>query len=244
MLFRSFAALFKEIDPLAIDSREALAQLPITYKSDLVDAQTKKPPFGGMNATAVGDLARVFRSPGPICEPEGKSDDFWRGARALHAAGVRKGDLVHNSFSYHLTPGAWLLDSAARSLGAAVFPAGVGNTDLQVEAMAHFQANVFCGTPDFLKIIMERAQEMHADVSSVKKAIVGGGALPPSLRQLIKDQFGFTPLQNYGTADLGIIAYESPAMDGMLLNEGAIVEIVRPGSGEPVAEGEIGRAHV
>lgn len=115
-----FAALFKEIDPLAIDSREALAQLPITYKSDLVDAQTKQPPFGGMNATAVGNLIRVFRSPGPICEPEGKSDDFWRGARALHAAGVRKGDLVHNSFSYHLTPGAWLLDSAARSLGATV----------------------------------------------------------------------------------------------------------------------------
>lgn len=239
-----FAALFKEIDPLAIDSREALAQLPITYKSDLVDAQTKQPPFGGMNATAVGNLIRVFRSPGPICEPEGKSDDFWRGARALHAAGVRKGDLVHNSFSYHLTPGAWLLDSAARSLGAAVFPAGVGNTDLQVEAMAHFQANVFCGTPDFLKIIMERAQEMQADVSSVKKAIVGGGALPPSLRQLIKDQFGFTPLQNYGTADLGIIAYESPAMDGMLLNEGAIVEIVRPGSGEPVDEGEVGEVVV
>ncbi len=239
-----FAALFKEIDPLAIDSREALAQLPITYKSDLVDAQTKQPPFGGMNATAVGNLIRVFRSPGPICEPEGKSDDFWRGARALHAAGVRKGDLVHNSFSYHLTPGAWLLDSAARSLGAAVFPAGVGNTDLQVEAMAHFQANVFCGTPDFLKIIMERAQEMQADVSSVKKAIVGGGALPPSLRQLIKDQFGITPLQNYGTADLGIIAYESPAMDGMLLNEGAIVEIVRPGSGEPVDEGEVGEVVV
>jgi len=239
-----FAELFKEIDPVSIDSRETLSKLPITYKSDLVAAQSEKPPFGGMNATPVGDLLRVFRSPGPICEPEGKGDDFWRGARALHAAGVRKGDIVHNSFSYHLTPGAWLLDSAARSLGAAVFPAGVGNTDLQVEAMSHFQANVFCGTPDFLKILMERAREMEANVSSLKKAIVGGGALPPSLRQLISDEFGFTPLQNYGTADLGIIAYESPAMEGMLINEGAIVEIVRPGSGEPVTEGEVGEVVV
>lgn len=239
-----FAKLFDGVDPPEIASRAALAKLPVTYKSDLVEAQTSAPPFGGMNATAVGNLARVFRSPGPICEPEGRGEDFWRGARALHAAGVRAGDICHNSFSYHLTPGAWLLDASAQALGATVFPAGVGNTDLQVEAMAHFRANVFCGTPDFLKIILERAREMGADVSAMKKAVVGGGALPPSLRKLIQDEFGFTPLQNYGTADLGIIAYESPAMEGMLLTEGAVVEIVRPGSGDPVAVGEVGEVVV
>ncbi len=239
-----FAKLFDGVDPQDIASRAALAKLPVTYKSDLVEAQTNDPPFGGMNATAVGNLAHVFRSPGPICEPEGRGEDFWRGARALHAAGVRAGDICHNSFSYHLTPGAWLLDASAQALGATVFPAGVGNTDLQVEAMAHFRANVFCGTPDFLKIILERAREMGADVSSMKKAVVGGGALPPSLRELIRQEFGFTPLQNYGTADLGIIGYESPAMEGMLLTEGAVVEIVRPGSGDPVAEGEVGEVVV
>lgn len=239
-----FAGLFKDVDPREISSRAALAQLPVTYKSDLVAAQAANPPFGGMNATAAGNLARLFRSPGPICEPQGAGDDFWRGARALHAAGVRAGDICHNSFSYHLTPGGWLLDTAARALGAAVFPAGVGNTDLQVEALAHFRATVFCGTPDFLKILLERAREMKADVSSLTKAVVGGGALPPSLRQLVRDEFGVTPIQNYGTADLGLIAYESPAMEGMLLNEGAVVEIVRPGSGDPVPEGEVGEVVV
>lgn len=239
-----FGERFKDVDPAAVTNRAALAKLPITYKSDLVEAQSANPPFGGMNATAVGKLWHVFRSPGPICEPEGHGDDWWRGARAFHAAGVRAGDIVHNSFSYHLTPGAWLIDSAAKSLGAAVFPAGVGNTDLQVEAMAHFRSNVFCGTPDFLKIILERAREMGADVSAMRKAVVGGGALPPSLRQLIKDEFGFTPLQNYGTADLGVVAYESTAMEGMLISEGVVVEIVRPGSGEPVADGDVGEVIV
>lgn len=239
-----FAERFKDVDPAAVTSRDALAKLPVTYKNDLVDAQAANPPFGGMNATAPGNLLHLFRSPGPICEPEGKGDDWWRGARAFHAAGVRAGDICHNSFSYHLTPGAWLLDSAARSLGAAVFPGGVGNTDLQIEAMAHFRATVFCGTPDFLKIILERAREMGADVSAMTKAVVGGGALPPSLRQLIRDEFGVTPLQNYGTADLGVIAYESPAMEGMLLSEGVVVEIVRPGSGEPVAPGDVGEVVV
>lgn len=239
-----YAARFMDVDPEAVTSRAALAKLPVTYKSDLVEAQAAHPPFGGLNATPPGAMAHLFRSPGPICEPEGDAHDFWRGARALHAAGVRAGDICHNSFSYHLTPGAWLLDSAARALGAAVFPGGVGNTDLQVEAMAHFKSNVFCGTPDFLKILLERGREMGADLSSLKKAVVGGGALPPSLRKLIQDEFGFTPLQNYGTADLGIIAYETPAMEGMLLSEGAVVEIVRPGSGDPVVEGEIGEVVV
>lgn len=239
-----FAKLFSDVDPAAVDSRAALAKLPVTYKSDLIEAQAANPPFGGMNATPPGELLHVFRSPGPICEPEGKGDDWWRAARAFHAAGVRAGDICHNSFSYHLTPGAWIMDAAARSLGAAVFPAGVGNTDLQIEAMAHFKTNVFCGTPDFLKIVLERAREMGADLSSVKKAVVGAGALPPSLRQMIIDEFGLTPLQNYGTADLGIVAYESPAMEGMLLAEGAVVEIVRPGSGEPVADGEVGEVVV
>lgn len=239
-----FSELFKDIDASTVTSRAALATLPVTYKSDLVEAQAAHPPFGGMNATPTGQLAHIFRSPGPICEPEGRGDDWWRAARAFHAAGVRAGDICHNSFSYHLTPGAWILDSAARSLGAAVFPGGVGNTDLQVEAMAHFRATTFCGTPDFLKIILERARELGSDLSAMTKAVVGGGALPPSLRQLIRDEFGVTPLQNYGTADLGIIAYESPAMEGMLIGEGAIVEIVRPGSGDPVADGEVGEVAV
>jgi len=239
-----FAELFKDVDAAAVTSRAALAALPVTYKSDLVEAQAANPPFGGMNATAAGNLAHVFRSPGPICEPQGGGDDFWRGARALHAAGVRAGDICHNSFSYHLTPGGWLLDTAARALGAAVFPAGVGNTDLQVEAAAHFKATVFCGTPDFLKILLERGREMGADLSAMSRAVVGGGALPPSLRQLIQDEFGVSALQNYGTADLGLIAYESAAMEGMLLNEGAVVEIVRPGSGESVPDGEVGEVVV
>lgn len=239
-----FAKLFEDIDAADIDSREALAGLPVTYKSDLIDAQAANPPFGGMNATPVGDLLHIFRSPGPICEPEGRGDDWWRAARAFHAAGVRKGDICHNCFSYHLTPGAWIMDAAARSLGAVVFPGGVGNTDLQIEAMAHFQATTFCGTPDFLKIVLERAREMGTDISSVTKAVVGAGALPPSLRKLVQDEFGITPLQNYGTADLGIVAYESPAMEGMLLAEGAVVEIVRPGSGDPVPEGEVGEVVV
>jgi len=239
-----YAERLKDVDPAAVTTREALAALPVTYKSDLVEAQAANPPFGGLNAVPPGDMVHLFRSPGPICEPEGHSGDFWRGARAFHAAGVRKGDICHNSFSYHLTPGAWLIDSGARALGAAVFPGGVGNTDLQVEAMEHFKATVFCGTPDFLKIVLERGREMGADLSAMTRAVVGGGALPPSLRQLISDEFGVTPLQNYGTADLGIIAYESPAMEGMLINEDIVVEIVRPGSGEPVAEGEVGEVVV
>lgn len=239
-----FTELLADVDPGAITSRDTLASLPVTYKSDLVEAQSANPPFGGMNATATGDLLHIFRSPGPIAEPEGRQADWWRAARAFHAAGVRKGDICHCSFSYHLTPGAWIMDSAARSLGCAVFPGGVGNTDLQIEAMAHFGATTFCGTPDFLKIVLERARELGADLSSMTKAVVGGGALPPSLRQLIQAEFGVTPLQNYGTADLGIVAYESPAMEGLLINEGLILEIVRPGSGEPVAEGEVGEVVV
>ena len=239
-----YAERFKDVYAEGVNSREALAMLPVTYKSDLVDAQAANPPFGGLNAVPPGDMVRLFRSPGPICEPEGGEGDFWRGARAFHAAGVRRGDICHNSFSYHLTPGAWLIDSAAQALGAAVFPGGVGNTDLQIEAMAHFGATVFCGTPDFLKIVLERAREMEADLSSITRAVVGGGALPPSLRQLIRDEFGVTPLQNYGTADLGIVAYESAAMEGMIVNEDIVLEIVRPGSGEPVAEGEVGEVVV
>ena len=239
-----FGLAFAGVDPAAIDSRTALAELPVTYKSDLVAAQAANPPFGGMTATPTGRMRHLFRSPGPIAEPEGASDDFWRAARAFHAAGVRAGDICHNSFSYHLTPGAWIIDSAARSLGAAVFPGGVGNTDLQIEAMAHFRPTVFCGTPDFLKIVLERGREMQADLSSLTRAVVGGGALPPSLRQLITETYGVQTLQNYGTADLGIIAYESLAMEGMLISEDVILEIVRPGSGAPVAAGEVGEVVV
>ena len=226
-----------------IDSRAALASLPVTRKSDLMAVQAAEPPFGGMTIVPVGEFRRVFRSPGPICEPMGTGPDWFRGARSLYAAGFRKGDVVHNTFSYHFTPGAFMMESAAEALGCTVFPGGVGQTEQQVEAIRHFGAVGFMGTPDFLKIVLDKAAEMDTALPSLTRALVGGGALFPSLRQEIRGK-GVDAMQNYGTADVGLVAYETPALEGMVLEEGVIVEIVRPGSGDPVPDGEVGEVVV
>lgn len=235
--------LLSNVDPAALTDRAMLARLPVTYKADLVEAQAKRPPFGGMNATPPGALARLFLSPGPIAEPEGRGDDWWRAARAIWAAGFRKGDLVHNCFSYHFTPAGMIFESGARAIGCAVFPGGVGQTEMQVQAIAFYRATGFVGTPDFLKIVLDKAHELGADISSLTKAMVGGGALTPALRAEIEGR-GVAVLQNYGTADLGIVAYESKAKEGMIVDEQVIVEIVRPGTGDPVPEGEVGEVVV
>ena len=226
-----------------IDSRGALSSLPVTRKSDLMEVQAADPPFGGMTIVPVGEFRRVFRSPGPICEPMGAKPDWFRGARSLYAAGFRKGDVVHNTFSYHFTPGAFMMESAAEALGCTVFPGGVGQTEQQVEAIRHFGAVGFMGTPDFLKIVLDKAEEMGTALPSLAKALVGGGALFPSLRAEIQGK-GVNVMQNYGTADVGLVAYETPALEGMVLAEGVIVEIVRPGSGDPVPDGEVGEVVV
>ncbi len=226
-----------------IDSRGALASLPVTRKSDLMAVQAAEPPFGGMTTVPAGDFKRIFRSPGPICEPMGRKPDWFRGARSLYAAGFRKGDIVHNTFSYHFTPGAFMMESAAEALGCTVFPGGVGQTEQQVEAIRHFSAAAFLGTPDFLKIVLDRAADMGVSLPSLTKALVGGGALFPSLRREIRSK-GVNVMQSYGTADVGLIAYETPALEGMVLDEGVIVEIVRPGSGDPVPDGEVGEVLV
>ena len=232
-----------DIEAGDIDSRAALTALPVTRKSDLMAVQAAEPPFGGMTTVPVGEFKRVFRSPGPICEPMGTKPDWFRGARSLYAAGFRKGDVVHNTFSYHFTPGAFMMESAAEALGCTVFPGGVGQTEQQVEAIRHFGAVGFMGTPDFLKIVLDKAAEMGTALPSLAKALVGGGALFPSLRAEIRAK-GVDAMQNYGTADVGLVAYETPALEGMVLEEGVIVEIVRPGSGDPVPDGEVGEVVV
>lgn len=238
-----WAAHLKGVDPAAVTSREALAKLPILRKSALKDLQAGNAPFGGFATSPAAKLARVFMSPGPIFEPEGFGEDWWRTARALYAAGVRKGDIVHNTFAYHLTPGGWILDSGARALGCAVIAAGPGNTEQQLEAIAHLKPTVYVGVPDYLKILLDKGRETNKPTASIKRAIVGGGALFPSLRAEYK-QRGIDTYQNYATADLGIIAYESQALEGMIVDEGVIVEIVRPGTGDPLAAGEVGEVVV
>jgi phenylacetate-coenzyme A ligase PaaK-like adenylate-forming protein len=217
--------------------------LPLTRKSDLAELERAAPPLGGLAATPVCDLLRLFRSPGPIADAEGRGRDWWRMARALHAAGFRKGDIVHNCFSYHLTPAGAMLESGAHALGCVVFPGGVGNTEVQVEAMAHFRPDGYVGTPDFLKIILEKAAEKGADVSSVKKGCVSGAAFPGQLRQDFLAR-GVAVLQCYASADLGLIAYESSADSGLIVDEQVIIEIVRPGTGNPVPVGEVGEVVV
>jgi phenylacetate-CoA ligase len=238
-----WAEQLKGVDPAAVTSREALASLPVLRKSTLHTLQARRPPFGGFATTPVAEVARIFMSPGPIFEPEGRGADWWRAARALYAAGVRAGDLVHNTFAYHLTPGGWILDSGARALGCAVIAAGPGNTEQQIEAIQALRPNVYIGVPDYLKILLDKAREAGKDATSFRKALVSGGALFPSLRAEYK-QRGIATFQSYATADLGIIAYETPALDGMIVDEGVIVEIVRPGTGDPVPEGEVGEVVV
>jgi phenylacetate-CoA ligase len=237
-----FSDILKDVDAKDITSREALAALPVTRKSDLVERQQKDAPFGGLNGEAIADIAHIFQSPGPIYEPRGNTTDYWRMARSFWAAGIRPGMIVHNTFSYHLTPAGMMMDGGARAIGCAVFPGGTGNTEQQIAAMLHLKPQAYAGTPSFLKILLDKAAEAGVK-PSYTSATVGGEALLPPVRQSIIDH-GVTVLQGYGTADLGLIAYETKAMEGMVMDEGALVEIVRPGSGDPVADGEVGEVVV
>ncbi len=226
-----------------VTSREALAALPVLRKSDIAALQKEHPPFGGLNVTAPGKAKRLLMSPGPIFEPEGYGDDWWGAARACFAAGMRDGDIVHNSFAYHLTPGGFILESGAHRLGCAVIPGGVGNTEQQLDAIAHYRPSAYIGTPDFLKILLDTAQKTGKDASSIKRGLVSGAALPGSLREELRTR-GVQVLQCYANAELGVIAYETEAMQGMVVNEHVMVEIVRPGTGDPVADGEVGEVVV
>src|ERR1700722_11060242 len=231
------------IDPAVVASRAALAKLPLLRKSDLAALQQASPPFGGFNVTPPGKMRRLLMSPGPIFEPQGAGPDHYGVARALFAAGFRAGDIVHNSFSYHLTPGAFIFETGLQALGCAVVPGGVGNSEMQVEAIAQFKPVGYSGTPDFLKVLLDAAQKAGKDVSSLRRALVSGAALPASLRQELGSR-GIETLQCYAIAEVGVLAYETPARDGMIVNEHVLVEIVRPGTGDPVADGEVGEVVV
>jgi phenylacetate-CoA ligase len=237
----AFAELLAGVAASSITSREALAQLPVTRKSELLERQQAlraSTPFGGFSAIGWGAARRVFQSPGTIYEPEGRAPDYWRIARAMHAAGFAAGELIHNSFSYHLTPAGSMMETGAHALGCTVFPGGVGNTELQLQAIAELRPGGYAGTPSFLKILVDKAAESGQKLS-IGKALVSGEAFPPALRDWLAER-GITGYQAYATADVGLIAYETAAREGLVIDEGVIVEIVRPGSGEPVAEGEVG----
>jgi len=238
-----FAALLAGVDPDGVTDRAALARLPVTRKSDLIDLQGKTPPFAGMLAVPPGELARLFVSPGPIYDVEPHGRDPWRMGRALFASGLRKGDVVQNCFAYHFTPAGSMFETGAHAVGCAVIPAGTGNSEQQAAVIRHLRPKGYIGTPDFLKIILDKAQEIGADVSSLKLGHVTGGAFTPSLRDHYADR-GVTVYQSYGTADLGLIAYETPARAGLVVDEKVIVEIVRPGTGDPVPAGEVGEVVV
>jgi phenylacetate-CoA ligase len=232
------------IDVAALKSPADLARAPVLRKSELRGLQEAEPPFGGLAATKTALLKRLLVSPGPIFEPEGHGADWWGVARAFRAAGFRAGDIVLNCFSYHLTPGGHIMESGAHALGCAVIPAGTGNTEQQIEAIRHLKPNAYCGTPDFLKILIDRAHETGSDISSIRHALVSGAALPASLRAELQSH-GIKVRQAYATADLGVIAYEAEGDDGILLegmvvNDGIILEIVTPGTGDPVAPGKVG----
>ena len=247
----AFAEILKGVDAASITSRAALAQLPVTRKYELLarqQAQRATDPFGGFATIGwkgmlrASGARRVYQSPGPIYEPEGAATDYWRAGRAMAAAGFEAGDLVHNCFSYHLTPGAWIMESGAHALGCTVIPGGVGNTEQQLAAVADLRPVGYSGTPSFLKILIEKAAEAGQKLS-ITKALVSGEACPPSLRDWFTAQ-GVAAYQCYATADVGLIAYETSAREGLVLDEGVIVEIVRPGTGDPVAEGEVGEVVV
>jgi phenylacetate-CoA ligase len=227
------------IDPRAITTREALAELPVQRKSDLPALQKANLPFGGFMPGKTGSFGRLFMSPGPIFEPEPIGQDVWRVARAMTAAGFRRGDIVLNTFSYHLTPGAWCFDSGARSIGCAVIPAGPGNTDAQLDLIEAYRPNAYSGVPDFLKILLDAAKEKGRDASSLQKALVGGAAFPATLQKEIASR-GVDAYQTYAIAECGVIAYETEAREGLVLNEDIILEVVRPGTGDPVPAGEVG----
>jgi len=236
-----YADSLGNVDPSTITDAAALADLPVLRKSELGKAQAANGPLGGFAGPASG-FAHIFQSPGPIYEPGGASHDWWRMGRFLNAAGIGQGDIVQNCFGYHLTPAGMIFENGARAVGAAVLPAGTGQTELQARAAHDIGVTAYSGTPDYLKVILDKADQMGLSLK-ITKAAVGGGALFPSLRQEYADR-GIACLQSYATADLGNIAYESAAMEGMIVDEGVIVEIVRPGTGDPVAPGEVGEVVV
>ncbi len=239
------------VDAAGLNSRAALARVPVTRKGELLQRQIASrasDPFGGYSAIGWRAMARsgarrVYQSPGPIYEPEGAAPDYWRSARALQAAGFQAGDLVHNSFSYHLTPGAWIMEAGAHALGCTVFPGGVGNTELQLQAIAELRPDAYCGTPSFLRILVEKAAETGVSIASIRKALVSGEAFPPSLRDWLLER-GIQGYQAYATADAGLIAYETEARQGLVVDDGILLEIVRPGTDDPVPEGEVGEVVV
>ncbi len=241
----ALADILEGVDTRSIHSRAALATLPVTRKHELLERQKALraaggDAFGGFSALVRGrTMSRIFASPGPIYEPEGHKADYWRTGRALFAAGFRAGELVHNSFSYHMTPGAFILEAGALAVGCTVFPAGTGQTEQQLEAIRDLRPQAYTGTPSFLRILLEKATETGADIGCIGKASVGGEACPPSLTAWFKEH-GVDVYQTYATADLGLVAYETAAREGLVLDEGVIVEIVRPGTGDPVPEGEVG----
>jgi phenylacetate-CoA ligase len=232
-----------DIDPTQVNSRAALARLPVMRKGALPALQKADPPFGGFVSEESERTGRLFTSPGPIYEPEGRQEDPWHAARGLFAAGFRSGDRVLNTFSYHLTPGGFIMDGAARAIGCTVIPAGPGNTEQQLDLIEHLRPAAYTGTPDFLKILLDAARTAGRDASSITKAAVSGAAFPPSLQAEFRSR-GLDAYQLYATADLGLIAYESPARDGLIVNEDVLVEIVRPGTGDLVNDGEVGEVVV
>jgi len=238
-----FARLLDGVDPAAVGSRAALAKLPVTRKSALMELQKASMPFGGLNATPPSGLARIFVSPGPIYDPEGRRPDFWRAARGLFAAGFRPGDVVLNCYSYHLTPAGSMFETGLHRIGCAVIPGGVGQTEMQARVIADLGPVGYVGTPSFLKMILEKCDEMGVDASCIRRACVSGEAFLPPVREFVKSR-GIDAYQAYGTADLGVIAYETPAREGLVVDEEVILEIVRPGTGDPVAEGEVGEVVV
>lgn len=238
-----FAEVLRDVDPRALDSRAALAALPVTRKSELTARQRIMPPLGGLNATPLGGLRHIFQSPGPIHEPDGHGADWWRIARAMFAAGFRSGDLVYNTFSYHFTPAGMMMETGAHRLGCCVFPAGVGQTESQVQAMASLQPAAYAGTPSFLKLLLEKGDELGLPCQGLTKALVSGEALPPSLRAWFTER-GIRVQQMYGSADVGLIAYETQGGDGWVVDENVLVEIVEPGGTQPMPDGETGEVVV
>ena len=238
-----YARALAGIDPQTVTSRARLATLPVTRKSDLLELQKSEPPFGGLNATPISGVARIFMSPGPIYEPEGRGADPWRGARTLFAAGFRSGDVAINCFSYHFSPAASMFETGLHHLGCAVIPAGTGQTEMQARAIHDLKPSGYVGTPSFVKIILEKCDELGLSAASIQRALVSGEAFLPPVREFLAAR-GLAAFQAYGTAELGLIAYESEAHEGLILDEQLILEIVRPGTGEPVPEGEVGEVVV
>ena len=231
-------SILSDVIPMEISDRKDLQKIPITRKSDLSNLQSKIPPFGGLTTKPVNYFKNIYVSPGPIYDPGGR-DDFWRMSRAMSAAGFNKGDIVYNTFSYHLTPAGEMMEQGANYIGACVIPGGIGNTEQQIHAIDKLKPNRYVGTPSFLKTILEKGQESNLDVSSIKTGLVGGEACPPSLKNILSE-LGCPVLQSYGTADLGLVAYETWENEGMFCDEKVIVEIVRPGSEEVLPDGEVG----